>query len=104
MLSYQAIVVSHSGQNDRGETTESSRGSRKMNTLKKLPINSPARNARISSKIICSSFGWTHESSLGVLHEIVQRRHVGNRQSLHAVQEPQLKNIRPEKRPGRLKY
>src|SRR6185295_3504976 len=52
MLSNQAMVFSHSGQNERaGVTTDRSRGSRKMHTFRKLPISSPARNAS-STKII----------------------------------------------------
>src|SRR4051812_11404967 len=52
MLSNQAIVFSHSGQNERaGVTTERSRGRRKIHTFRKLPISNPARNAS-STKII----------------------------------------------------
>jgi hypothetical protein len=47
MLSQAAIGVSHSGQNDRGDTTDRSLGRRKMQTFRKLPISRPAKNARI---------------------------------------------------------
>src|SRR5579862_1316360 len=52
MLSYQAMVFSHSGQNERaGVTTDRSLGSRKTQTFKKLPISNPAAKAS-STKII----------------------------------------------------
>src|SRR5579872_5546195 len=52
MLSYQAIVASHSGQNERaGDATDRSPGNRKMQTLRKLPISNPATKAS-SARII----------------------------------------------------
>src|SRR5260370_41892785 len=52
MLSYQAMVFSQAGQNERaGDTTERSRGNRKMHTFKKLPISNPASNASSTTSI-----------------------------------------------------
>src|SRR5277367_1550629 len=49
-LSYQAMVVSHSGQNERtGLITDMSRGKRNIQTLRKLPMISPKSAAKSAS-------------------------------------------------------
>ena len=44
MLSYGLICVLQAVQCDDGSTTDSSRGIRRMQTFKKLPITSPSKN------------------------------------------------------------
>src|ERR1041384_3043922 len=102
MLSYQEICFSHPGQKDRGRTTERSRGNRKMHTFRKLPISNPARKASTASSTCSRSLpARRHEPGLSVFHEIVERRHVSNRQPLDSVQEPRLQDVGPEEGPGR---
>src|SRR5579862_3804506 len=83
-----------------------------MQTLRKLPISRPARNAT-SSKKSRSNMGlsnmWfqdsvAHEARLGELDEIIKRGHVGDRQTFHAVEKTELEKIRLEKSPRRRKY
>src|SRR5690242_12254357 len=45
----------------------------------------------------------THETHLGVLQKVVQRRQVGDRQAFDAVQESEIYEVGAEERPGRLK-
>src|SRR6266700_6922340 len=46
------MVFSQEGQNERaGDTTERSRGNRKMHTFKKLPISNPTSNASSTTSI-----------------------------------------------------
>src|SRR5579864_9564962 len=44
---------------------------------------------------------WAHEPSFRVLHEVIQRGHICDREALHAIQEPQLHKICLEKCPRR---
>src|ERR1700733_6652634 len=78
-----------------------------MQTFRKLPISRPARNAR-RSKIKPSDMRFqdsvAHEARLGELDEIIERRHVGDRQTFHAVQKTALEKIRLKKSPRRRKY
>jgi hypothetical protein len=47
------MAAPHSGQRDRGDTTETPAGIRVMQTFRKLPINSPKRKNTVMITLYC---------------------------------------------------
>src|SRR5579863_4913621 len=82
-----------------------------MQTFRKLPISSPARNASVSnmgpsnmrSPDRRAEDSVAHESRLCKFHEVIKCCHVGDGQAFHAVEEAELEKIRLKKSPRRRK-
>src|SRR5204863_6381541 len=66
-----------------------------------IPPGMPALLAVVVIQAIVKSLpARRHEPSLRVFDEIVERRHVGDRQPFHSVQKSRLQHICLEERPG----
>src|ERR1700691_5192859 len=82
-----------------------------MQTFRKLPMSSPARNAVVSkmepsnmrAPNSCAQDSIAHESRFRKLHEVVKRGHIGDRQPFQAVQKTELQKIGLKKSPRRRK-